>query len=134
MDVADIKKTKDLNRLSLADIIEELHALNCRKTMSSTNLPVNEVSCSQSYEVSCTLSSEDTIKFLRDQIDIFKREVEDLRYERYQLRKGQKPLKAELEAKTKDFRKLQEEHSNKCESYDYIKRHLAAVAEEVDAL
>ena len=29
MDVADIKKTKDLNRLSLADIIEELNVLNC---------------------------------------------------------------------------------------------------------
>ena len=87
MDVADIKKTKDLNRLSLADIIEELNALNCRKTMSSTNLPVNEVSCSQSCEVSCTLSSEDTIKFLREQIDLLKREVEDLRYKGYQLRK-----------------------------------------------
>ena len=87
MDVADIKKTKDLNRLSLADIIEELNALNCRKTMSSANLPVNEVSCSHSCEVSCSQSCEDTIKFLREQIDLLKREVEDLRYKGYQLRK-----------------------------------------------
>ena len=35
MNVVDIKKTKDLNRLSLADVIEELDALKCRKTMSS---------------------------------------------------------------------------------------------------
>ena len=102
--------------------------------MSLANLPVNEVSCSHSCEVFCTLSSEDMIKFLREQIDLLKREVEDLRYKGYQLRKGQKPLKAELEAKTKDFRKLQEEYSNKCENYDYIKRQLAAVIEELDAL
>jgi len=89
--------------------------------MSSANILVNEVSGSQLCEVSCTLSSEDTIKFLREQIDLLKGEVEDLRYKGYQLRKGQKPLKAELEAKTKDFRKLQEEYSNKCENYDYVK-------------
>ena len=102
--------------------------------MSSTHLPVNEVSCSQSCEVSCMLSSEDTVKFLREQIDLLKKEVEDLRYEGYHLRKGQKPLKAELEAKTKDFRKLQEEYSNKCENYNYIKRQIVVVTEEHDAL
>ena len=79
MNVAVIKKTKDLNRFSLADIIEEIDALKCGKTMSSTNLPVNEVSCSQSCEA--------TIKLLRKHNDFFKREVEDLRYEGYQLRK-----------------------------------------------
>nr|KAJ0217334.1 hypothetical protein LSAT_V11C300136930 [Lactuca sativa] len=129
MNVAVIKKTKDLNRLSIANVIEELDALK-----SSVNLPVNEVSCSQSCEVSCTPVCETTIKFLREQIDLFKREVKDLRYEGYQLRKGQKPLKAELEAKTKDFRKLQEEYNNKCENYDYIKRQLAALTEELDTL
>ena len=65
---------------------------------------------------------------------MLKREVEDLKYEGYQLRKGQKPLKTELEAKTKDFRKLHEEYSNKCENYDYIKRKIAVVTEELDAL
>ena len=98
MNVAIIKKTKDLNHLSLADVIQELDALKCRETMSSENIPVTEVTC--------TPACEATIKFLREQIDLLKREVEDLRYEGYQLRKGQKPLKAELEAKTKDFRKL----------------------------
>ena len=82
MNVAVIKKTKDLNRLSIVEGIEELDALK-----SYVNLPVNEVSCSHSCEVSCSQSCEDTIKFLRDQIDLFKREVEDLRYEGYQLRK-----------------------------------------------
>ena len=126
MNVAVIKKTKDLNHLSLAAVIEELDTLMCGKTMSSTNIPVNEVSCSQSCEA--------TIKLLREHNDLLKREVEDLKYEGYQLRKGQKPLKAELEAKTKDFRKLQEEYSNKCENYDYIKRQVDVVTEELDAL
>ena len=49
MNVAVIKKTKDLNRLSIAEVIEELDALK-----SSINLPVNEVSCSHSCEVSCS--------------------------------------------------------------------------------
>ena len=61
MNVAVIKKTKDLNRLSIAEVIEELDALK-----SSVNLPVNEVSCSHSCEVSCSQSCEDTIKFLRE--------------------------------------------------------------------
>nr|KAJ0191548.1 hypothetical protein LSAT_V11C800412810 [Lactuca sativa] len=113
MNVAIIKKTKDLNHLSLTDVIQELDGLKCRETMSSKNIPVTEVTY--------TLACEATIKFLREQIDLFKREVEDLRYEGYQLRKGQKPMKAELEAKTKDFRKLQEEQ-------------LAAVTEELDTL
>ena len=129
MNVAVIKKTKDLNRRSIAEVIEELDALK-----SSVNLPVNEVSCSHSCEVSCSQSCEDTIKFLQDQIDLFKREVEDLRYEGYQLRKGQKPLKAELEAKTKDFRKLQEDYSNKCENYDYVVKQNAELVAEVESL
>ena len=98
MNVAVIKKTKDLNRLSLAAVIEELDALKCGKTMSYANIPVNEVSRSQSCET--------TIKLLREHNDLLKREAKDLKYEGYQLRKGQKPLKAELEAKTKDFRRL----------------------------
>ena len=59
MNVPIIKKTKDLNRLSLADIIEELNDLNCRKTMSFENIPVTKVTCS--------LACEATIKFLREQ-------------------------------------------------------------------
>ena len=126
MNVAIIKKTKDLNHLSVADVIEEHDALKCRKTMSSENISVTEVTC--------TPSCDDTIKLLREHNELLKREIEDLKYEGYQLRKGQKPLKAELEAKTKDFRKLQEEYSNKCENYDYVKRQFAVVTEELDAL
>ena len=83
MNVAVIKKTKDLNHLSIADVIEELDALKCGKTMSSTNIPVNEVSC--------TPSCEDTIKILREHNDLLKREVEDLKYEGYQLRNDINP-------------------------------------------
>ena len=94
--------------------------------MSSSNIPVNEVSCSKFCEA--------TIKFLREQNDLLKRENEDRKYEGYTLRKAQKPLKTQLDAKTKDFRKLQQEYSNKCENYDYIKRQLAELTIELDAL
>ena len=67
MNVAIIKRTKDLNHLSIAEVIEELNALK-----SSVNLPVNEVSCSHSCEVSSSQSCEDTIKFLREEIDLLK--------------------------------------------------------------
>ena len=50
--------------------------------MSSTSIPVNEVSC--------TPSCKATIKFLREQIDLLKRENEDLKYEGYTLRKRKK--------------------------------------------
>ena len=56
MNVTIIKKTKDLNHLSLADVIVELDALKCRKTMSSENILVTEVTC--------TPACEATIKFL----------------------------------------------------------------------
>ena len=84
--------------------------------MSSISIPVNEVSC--------TPSCKATIKFFREQIDLLKRENEDLKYERDTIRKEQKPLKAQLETKIKDFRKLQEDYSNKCENYDHIKKNL----------
>ena len=79
MNVAIIKKTKDLNHLSLADVIQELDVLKCRETVRSESIPVTEATCSPACEA--------TITFLREQIDILKREVEDLRYEGYQLRK-----------------------------------------------
>ena len=75
-----------------------------------------------------------SVKFLREQIELIKRENEDLMYEGYTLRKNQKPLKTQLENKTKDFKKLQEDYSNKCENYDHLKRKLVAVTAELDAL
>ena len=92
--------------------------------MSSTNISDNKDSC----------SCEITIKFLREQIELLKRENEDLEYEGYTLRKGQRPLKEKLEIKTQDFRKLQEDYSNKCECYNFIEKQLAIMTAELDAL
>ena len=83
---------------------------------------------------SCSQSCIDYVKILRDEIETLRREVEDLRYEGYQLRKGQKRLKAQLETKIKDFRRLQEDYSNKCENYGYIKRQNAELITELDTL
>ena len=60
--------------------------------MSSSITKVNEASCSQSCEAK--------IKHYRDQHDLLIREIEDLKYEGYTLRKAQKPLKEKLEAQT----------------------------------
>ena len=57
---------------------------------------------------------------------MIKRENKDLKYENYELKKDQRPLKEKIEAKTKVFRKLEEEYSNKCENYNYIKKQLAS--------
>ena len=62
---------------------------------------------------SCSHACKEYVKVLHYEIQLLRREVEDLRYEGYQLRKGQKPLKAQLETKIKDFRRLQEDYSNK---------------------
>ena len=56
--------------------------------------PDNEVSCSQT----CIK----IFKKLYEHINLLKRENEELKYEGYQLRKGLKPLKEQLEAKTID--------------------------------
>ncbi|XP_023764602.1 uncharacterized protein LOC111913103 [Lactuca sativa] len=64
---------------------------------------------------------------------LLKRENEDLKYERYELKRDQRPLKEKLEAKTSDFRKLQEHYNNKCENYNYIKKQLV-VTEELNTL
>ncbi|XP_052627661.1 uncharacterized protein LOC128134219 [Lactuca sativa] len=83
---------------------------------------------------SCSFACKEYVTLLRNEIQTLRRQVEDLKYEGYQLRKGQKPLKAQLEAKTKDFRKIQSEFSEKCEIYDYTKRQLDAVTKELDEL
>ena len=85
-------------------------------------------------EIGCCQSCTKTVKFLRHQIELIKRENEDLKYEGYTLRKNQKPLKTQLENNTKDFKKLQEDYSNKCENYDHLKRKFVVVTTELDAL
>ena len=113
-----------------ADPEEEMMNLQFAFMVQTTPEPVK-------YEVSefgCSQSCIKIVKFLRDQIEIIKRENEDLKYEGYTLRKNQKPLKTQLENKTKDFKKLQEDYSNKCENYDHLKRKLAAVTMELDTL
>ena len=113
-----------------ADPEEEMMNLQFAFMVQTTPEPVK----SEVSEFGCSQSCIKTVKFLRDQIEIIKRENEDLKYEGYTLRKNQKPLKTQLENKTKDFKKLQEDYSNKCENYDHLKRKLAAVTMELDTL
>ena len=84
-----------------AEMMNLQFAFMVQSTSESGKPEVSEIGCSQS----CIK----TVQFLRDQIEIIKRENEDLKYEGYTLRKSQKPLKTRLENKIKDFKKLQED-------------------------
>ena len=72
--------------------------------MYSTPKRTEEVS-----EVSCTAACIAKYKNCREHVDSLIREIEDLRYDGYTLRKSQKPLKEKLEAQTKDYKRVQDE-------------------------
>ena len=61
--------------------------------MVSTTPATKEVS-----ENLCTQACSDKIKHYRDQHDLLIREIKDLKYEGYTLKKAQKPLKEKLES------------------------------------
>ncbi|XP_052622642.1 uncharacterized protein LOC128127934 [Lactuca sativa] len=84
--------------------------------------------------LSFSYACKEYVKVLCDEIQSLRREVDDLKYEGYQLRKGKKPLKVQLEAKIKDFRRIQAEYSDKCELYNYVKRQNDALTAELDTL
>ena len=50
------------------------------------------------------------------------------------LEKEKKTLKAQLETKIKDFRRLQEDYSNKFENYDYVVKQNAELVDEIESL
>ena len=59
-------------------------------------------------ETSCSPSCVTKFKSCREQIDSLIREIEDLKYDGYTLRKSQKHFKEKLEAQTKDYKRIQE--------------------------
>ena len=87
---------------------------------------VSETSCSQAYS--------DKIKHYRNQHDLLIREIEDLKYEGYTLRKAQKPLKEKLVAQTKDLKRIKEEYNTKCEHYDYAQEKIASLTADLNTL
>ena len=127
---ANLAQVKDASKEMEADPEEEMRNLQFAFMVQTTPEPVK----SEVSEFGCSQSCIKTVKFLRDQIEIIKRENEDLKYEGYTLRKNQKPLKTQLENKTKDFKKLQEDYSNKCENYDHLKRKFVVITAELDTL
>ena len=76
-------------------------------------MSITQTCTDQVSEISCTPSCIAKHKSNREQIDLLIREVEDLKYDGYTLRKSQKPLKEKLEAQTKNFNRMQEELSVK---------------------
>ena len=55
-------------------------------------------------ETSCSPSCSAKLKLCREQIDSLIREIKDIKYDGYVLRKNQKPIREKLEAQTKDFK------------------------------
>ena len=81
--------------------------------MSLTLNHIDEVS-----NISCSQACIDKFKSCREQIDSLIREIEDLKYDGYTLRKSQKPFKGKLEGQKKDYKRIQEEFSIKSCLYD----------------
>ncbi|KAL4573546.1 hypothetical protein LXL04_020356 [Taraxacum kok-saghyz] len=72
--------------------------------MSLTQTSTDKVS-----EISCTPSCIAKYKSCRDEVDNLIREIEDLRYDGYTLRKALKPTTQKLEEQTKDYRRIRDE-------------------------
>ena len=97
--------------------------------MSLTLNHTNEVS-----NISCSQACIDKFKSCREQIDLLIREIEDLRYDGYTLRKSQKPLKEKLEAQTKDFKRVKDELSEKNNLYNLAQYTISKLTAELEAL
>ncbi|KAL4572359.1 hypothetical protein LXL04_019132 [Taraxacum kok-saghyz] len=69
--------------------------------MYSTPKRTEEVS-----EISCTPACIAKYKNCREHVDSLIREIEDIKYDGYVLRKSEKPLKEKLDAQTKDYRRI----------------------------
>ena len=70
--------------------------------MVSPTPEVSTISCPNCLE---------TMKTYRELNDNLLRELENVKYNGFQLRKAQKPLKEKLEAQTTDYKRIQDEHS-----------------------
>ena len=94
-------------------------------TVSST--PEANNSCSSQ-------ACADKIKFYCEANDKLIRELEDARYNGYQLRKAQKPLKEKLDAQTKDYRRIQQEYSVAANQLLYEKEEILKLTTEIGNL
>ncbi|TLX69561.1 hypothetical protein E9993_22885, partial [Labilibacter sediminis] len=85
-------------------------------------------------ECSCCQTCSDTIKRYKELLEEMTRRAEDLSYERYEQSKIIKPLKAKLEATTKDFKRMAEENSMNKSWLIFAKEDNAKLTAELEAL
>ena len=69
-------------------------------------------------DTSCSPACSAKHKHDREQIDLLIRDIEDIKYDGYQLRKTQKPINEKLEAQTKDLKRVKDELSGKNNLYN----------------
>ena len=72
-------------------------------------------------------------KNCREHVDSLIREIEDIKYDGYVLRKSEKPLKEKLDAQTLDYKRVQKELSDKNCLYEIVKQKFLTVTAELNA-
>ena len=82
----------------------------------------------------CSQECKTVIQQQQTLIEQLTKEAGDERYETYLAKKELKPLKAKLEATVKDYRKLQEVFSSKCQYFDDNLKKLNEVTAELEEL
>jgi len=101
------------------------------------NLQFAFMASTSSDEVSnsvCSSTCENKINHLIEQKEMLLREIFDLKNDIFNLKKINKPLKDQLDAQTKDLKKLKEEYSIKCEHHHYAKEQITSLTAELDTL
>ncbi|KAL4582814.1 hypothetical protein LXL04_007375 [Taraxacum kok-saghyz] len=83
-------------------------------------------------KTSCTPSCTAKHILCKEQMDSLIREIEDLKYDGYELRKAQKLLKEQLEAKTKDFKQVYEELYLKTNKYKMALYNIRRLTAELE--
>ena len=76
----------------------------------------------------------ETMKTYCELNDKLIRELEDAKYNGYQLRKAQKPLKEKLDAQTKDYRRIHKEYSDAANQLIHTKEEILRLNTEIGTL
>ena len=85
-------------------------------------------------EVSCSPACSNIVKFYRELNENFIREIEDLKYEGFQLTNAQKRLKEKIESQAKDYRRIQQEYSIKANQLLFAKEEIVKLTTEIGVL
>ena len=84
-------------------------------------------------DVSCSPACSAKHKHDREQIDLLIRDIEDIKYDGYTLRKAQKPIREKLEAQTKDYKRVKDELYDLKQTYAMAQYNINRLTAELAA-